>query len=65
MKLIDKNGVIYNSIHDFARKTRVSRRYVHTMLSKKGYYENKTRGIIANKYDEGGVAHCYQLQQLS
>ena len=54
MKLIDKKGVIYNSIHEFARKTRVSRRYVHTMLSKKGYYENKTRGIIANKYDEGG-----------
>ena len=54
MKLIDKNGVIYNSIHEFAKKTRVSRRYVHTMLSKKGYYENKARGIIANKYDEGG-----------
>lgn len=52
MKLIDKNGVIYNSIHDFARKTDVSRRYVQTMLKKKGYYENKARGIVAYPYNE-------------
>ena len=52
MKLIDRKGVIYDSIHDFARKTGVSRRYVQTMLKKKGYYENKARGIIANKYIE-------------
>ena len=52
MKLIDKKGVIYDSIHDFAKKTRVSRRYVHTMLSKKGYYENKARGIVAYPYNE-------------
>lgn len=51
MKLIDKNGVIYNSIHDFAKKTNVSRRYVHTMLKEKGYYENKNRNIKAYKYD--------------
>lgn len=52
MKLIDKKGVIYDSIHDFARKTNVSRRYVHTMLKEKGYYENKARGIIALPYSD-------------
>lgn len=52
MKLIDKIGVIYDSIHDFARKTGVSRRYVQTMLKKKGYYENKARGIIALPYSD-------------
>lgn len=54
MKLIDNNGKIYDSIWAFSRETGVSRRYVHTMLKEKGYYENKARGIIANKYDEGG-----------
>lgn len=52
MKLIDKIGVIYDSIHDFARKTGVSRRYVQTMLKKKGYYDNKARGIIALPYSD-------------
>lgn len=50
MKLIDKKGVIYDSIHDFARKTNVSRRYVQTLLKKNGFYENKARGITALPY---------------
>lgn len=52
MKLIDKNGVIYNSIHEFARKKNVSRRYVQTLLKKKGFYKNKARGITALPYSD-------------
>ena len=51
MKLIDDKGKIYDSIHDFARVNNVSRRYVQTMLSRDGFYDNKARGIKAYKYD--------------
>jgi hypothetical protein len=52
MKLIDKNGKIYDSIWAFSRETGVSRRYVQTLLKKKGFYENKARGITALPYSD-------------
>lgn len=52
MKLIDNNGKIYDSIWAFSRETGVSRRYVHTLLKEKGYYENKARGITALPYSD-------------
>ena len=50
-KIIDNNGVIYQSIRDFVRKTGCGRRHVMDQIRDRGVYTNKTRGLKAWVYE--------------
>lgn len=51
-KLIDNNGVVYESIRDFCRKTGCGRRHVTSQISNVGQYYNRARDIRAWVYNQ-------------
>lgn len=52
MKVIDNNGVVYDSMRDFCRKTGLCRSWVQEKLKEDGFYENPTRGIRVQFIEE-------------
>lgn len=52
MKVIDQNGIIYDSIREFCRQRQCARSHVKEQLRDKGVYRNKSKNITITCYDE-------------
>lgn len=58
MKIIDNNGVVYESLREFARAKHVDRRFVQRQLKEKGEYVNRTRKLTAQPYLDTEIAQA-------